>query len=197
MAQVLKTCGRKSSKVRILYPPPMRKNKSFIPGYVIGGSLVLIIFPLIFYVISQRLDGYFGGVLIENLMIRWVLMLILLGVGGVFGVWSIIIQRKIGQGGPLEGYKINVSPKTKKLNTTGPYRYTRNPMLFGTCSLYLAEAMFFNSMAFLLLVITFAIFMVNFVRRTEEKRLLKDFGEEYARYRRRTSLFFPWLPKAE
>jgi len=112
--------------------------------------------------------------------------------GLLFSFWSIVVQNKIGKGGPLEGYKIGISPKTHKLNTTGPYKFTRNPMLFGTCTYYFSLVLFFNSPVFLLLSLMFTIFMIIFVKNTEEKRLLTDFGKEYENYRKKTSLFIPW-----
>lgn len=169
-------------------------NKNFICGYVIGGLIVLIVFPAIFYFGSQKLDLYFNTSLIENSAIRFFLSFVLFALALLFSFWSLVIQNKIGKGGPFEGYKINVSPKTQKLNTTGPYRYTRNPMLFGASSLYFSLSLFFNSLVFFLLVFLFTVFMITFVKITEEKRLLADFGEEYERYRKKTSLFIPLPP---
>jgi len=170
-------------------------NKNFIYGYLIGGLIVLIVFPAIFYFGSQKLDLYFNISLIGNSIIRYFLLFILLATGLLFSFWSIVIQNKIGKGGPFEGYKIDVSPKTQKLNTTGPYKYTRNPMLFGTCLAYFSLSLFLNSLFFLLLVFLFTVSMIIFVKITEEKRLLADFGEEYERYRKKTSLFIPLPPK--
>jgi protein-S-isoprenylcysteine O-methyltransferase Ste14 len=155
----------------------------------------MIVLPAIFYFSSKKLDSYFGASLIEDSTIRLILFFILFVIGLSFSLWSIIVQNKIGKGGPFEGYKINVSPKTQKLNTTGPYKYTRNPMLFGACLLYFSLSLFFNSLTFLLIVFLFIVFMVVFVKNTEEKRLLADFGEEYKAYRKRTSLFIPFPPK--
>lgn len=154
----------------------------------------MIILPVVFYFCSQKIDGSFGLSLIENSTARLFLSFLLLIIGLLFSFWSIAIQNKIGKGGPLEGYNVNVSPKTQKLNTTGPYRYTRNPMLFGTCIFYFSLALFFNSPIFLLFAILFTISMVVFVKNTEEKRLLADFGEEYITYKKTTSLFIPLPP---
>ncbi|MCX6765314.1 MAG: isoprenylcysteine carboxylmethyltransferase family protein, partial [Candidatus Nealsonbacteria bacterium] len=172
----------------------MMANKSFIPGYVIGGSVFMIILPIIFYFGSQKIDSYFGAFLVGDSTVKLFLSLIMLLTGLLFSFWSIVIQRKIGKGGPLDGYKVEVSPRTKKLNTTGPYKYTRNPMLFGTCLFYFSLSLFFNSLAFILLASLFTVIMVTLVKNMEEKRLLADFGEEYEVYRKRTSLFIPLPP---
>jgi protein-S-isoprenylcysteine O-methyltransferase Ste14 len=56
-----------------------------------------------------------------------------------------MIQNVIGKGGPVEIGNIEISPKTENLAVSGPYKNTRNPMLFGTFLVYLAFALFINS----------------------------------------------------
>ena len=155
----------------------------------------MIILPILFYLGAQKIAPYLGILVLGTPVVLFPLGLSLLIIGLLFSFWSIIVQRNIGKGGPLEGHNVSVSPKTQKLNTTGPYRYTRNPMLFGTCTFYFSLALFLNSLAFLLLAFIFTVFMITFVKNTEEKRLLEDFGKEYASYRKATSLFIPLPPK--
>jgi protein-S-isoprenylcysteine O-methyltransferase Ste14 len=95
----------------------------------------------------------------------------------------------------LEVVGLEVSPKTQHLVVTGPYRYTRNPMLFGACAFYYGIAIYLNSVIASALVTLFMLFMLIFVKLTEEPRLLKDFGNDYAEYRQRVSMFVPWTPK--
>ena len=68
-------------------------------------------------------------------------------------------------------------------------------MLFGTCLVYLAFAIYLNSVMAVILVILFMTVMLIFVKLSEEKRLLKDFGESYTEYRSKVSMFIPWIPK--
>lgn len=172
----------------------MKNKKNFLPGYLIGGTGFMIIFPLVFYFISAKIGSHFAPFSINDYA-RVVLAVILIVLGLWFSFWSIFIQRRVGQGGPLQGGKMEISPRTKKLNTTGPYRYSRNPMLFGTCAYYFSLALFLNSPTFFFLSFLFTILMTIFVKKTEEKRLLADFGEEYESYRRKTSFFIPFPPK--
>jgi protein-S-isoprenylcysteine O-methyltransferase Ste14 len=44
-------------------------------------------------------------------------------------------------------------------------------------------------------VALFMTFMLIFVKLTEERRLLKEFGSDYEEYRRRVSMFVPWKQK--
>jgi len=99
----------------------------------------------------------------------------------------------VGKGGPLEISNIEISPKTKNLVVTGPYKYTRNPMLFGTFLIYLAVAVFINSLNAIIPVILFIILMLVMVVKKEELRLTRDFGDKYLEYRRKTSLIIPWI----
>jgi len=116
-------------------------------------------------------------------------------IGFLFAVSSLVIQNVKGEGGPVEFAGIEISPKTKHLVVTGPYRFTRNPMLFGAGMLYYALAVYLNSIVAIIIVTLIMIFMLIFVKMTEEPRLLKDFGSEYEEYRKRVSMFVPWPRK--
>jgi len=164
-------------------------------GYILGGLLVLILIPSVIYSLTILTDLIYKIDLVQNITIQWIIVLLLLVIGFSFGFSSIIYQNIIGKGGPLEISNIEISPKTKNLVVSGPYRYTRNPMLFGTFLIYLAFATWINSLNAILLVILFIVFMLSVVVRNEEKRLLKDFGNQYEEYRRKTSLFIPWFPR--
>jgi protein-S-isoprenylcysteine O-methyltransferase Ste14 len=79
-----------------------------------------------------------------------------------------------------------------KLVTTGPYGYTRNPMLTGVFSLLFGFGLLFGSV-FLLIVFTPLFIFINFweLKSIEEPELEKRLGEEYIEYRERTPMFFP------
>lgn len=163
-------------------------------GYIIGGLLVLIIVPSLIYSLTVLADSIYRISIIQSNDLRLIITVVLLVTGFSFGISSIIYQNVIGEGGPVEISDIEISPKTKNLVTTGPYRLTRNPMLFGTILVYLAEATLLNSLSAILIVAIFAVFMITVVVKKEEQRLLKDFGDQYLQYRNRTSKIFPWFP---
>lgn len=173
----------------------MKNEFQQIVGYLIGGSLVLLIIPFGIYSAALQFDPFIGLVLFQSELARIVLVAILFTIGSVFGVWSIVVQNTIGKGGPLQIGNINISPKTQNLVVSGPYKYSRNPMLFGACLMYLAFAAYLNSITAVITVMLFMIFMLCFVKFSEEKRLLKDFGESYVEYRKNVSMFIPWFPK--
>ena len=171
----------------------MRSRKlQMILGYLVGGCLVLGLLPWGLYTVSARLDPVLGFRLLPELAPRLVVTACLALPGLVFAIWSLVAQNAVGQGGPVEFAGIEISPKTRNLVVTGPYRYSINPMQFGACMLYAAYAVFLGSPAALVCVLAFALVLLLVIRPSEERRLLRDFGESYAEYRRRTSVFFPW-----
>ena len=172
-----------------------RETLQYVIGYLIGGLLFLIGIPFGLYRISRSFDHLIGFQLIPVSGLRLTLAVLLLLIGLLFAFWSTFFQYTIGKGGPLEVANIEVSPKTQNLVVTGPYRYTRNPMLFGACVIYYAIAIYLNSLIAIAIVTLFMVFMLIFVIPTEERRLLKDFGSDYERYRQRVSMFIPWMPR--
>lgn len=161
---------------------------------MVGGLLVFVIVPSILYLASHLLDKLYRIEITGNDLVNWIIFIPLLLTGLLFGIWSIVVQNIIGKGGPVELANIEISPKTKNLVLSGPYRYTRNPMLFGTFLIYLSLAVITNSWYAVLLVLLFILFMLAVVVKEEEKRLVKDFGDQYEGYRKKTSRFIPWFP---
>ena len=173
-----------------------RKTVQPILGYLIGGAVVLVLIPRGLYRASRSFDHLTGIRLIPVAGLRFTVAGSLALFGLLFGLWSIVVQNRIGKGGPLEVANIiEVSPKTQNLVVSGPYKYTRNPMLFGACVYYYGVAIYLDSVIAVALVTLFMTFMLIFVKRSEEPRLLKDFGSDYEQYRQRVSMFVPWMQK--
>jgi protein-S-isoprenylcysteine O-methyltransferase Ste14 len=76
--------------------------------------------------------------------------------------------------------------------TTGPYRYTRNPMLTGVFLFLFGLGLYFDSFS-LVVFFTPLFIAVNAWELTqiEEPELARRFGDEYTAYRRRTPMFIP------
>lgn len=166
-----------------------------ILGYITGGSIVLLIVPSIIYFITAIFDRIYKLEIFRDPLFKWVIIITLLVTGLIFGIWSLIVQNTIGEGGPVEIGNIEISPKTKNLVVSGPYRNTRNPMLFGAFLMYLAFALFINSITAVIIVCIIFVFMLAVVVKMEEKRLLKDFGNQYEEYRKKVSMLIPWFQR--
>ena len=173
----------------------MNNDNKMILGYIVGGLLVIVLVPSIIYIITSLFDNVYRFEIIRNPIIRWIIIIILLSTGLIFGIWSLIVQNTIGEGGPVEIGNIEISPKTKNLVVSGPYKNTRNPMLFGTFLIYLAFSLFINSITSVVIVCAIFVFMLTIVVKMEEKRLLKDFGNQYEEYRKKVSKFIPWFQR--
>jgi Phospholipid methyltransferase len=86
--------------------------------------------------------------------------------------------------------------KDRKLATSGPYAYTRNPLYLGSAFLAAGFAIAGRSWwAGLLVVAYFGIFYYA-VMRNEEQDLDRRFGAAFEAYAARVPLFFPWLANA-
>ena len=153
-----------------------------ILGYVLGGVLFVGLMPTVMWLASGMPPIVHIGAI--RATITGVLML-----GGlVLSVWTIVYMKRCGEGNPMDAFGHEVAPRTQHLMTEGPYRLNRNPMLSGTL-LYLVGVVvwLWTWQALLVWVLFFAIMLVQVI--SEERRLHRDFGEEYDTYRQNTRRF--------
>jgi protein-S-isoprenylcysteine O-methyltransferase Ste14 len=74
--------------------------------------------------------------------------------------------------------------RTNRLVTTGVYRFTRNPMYFGTLLILLGWAVVLKSPFAMFLPAAYMFYMKRFQIRPEERTLSALFGREYGDYLR-------------
>ena len=156
-----------------------------IAGYVLGGVLFVVLLPTLMWLASGMPALKHIGALRASL--TGVLMLC----GLSLSVCTIVYMKRRGKGNPMDAFGHEVAPRTQHLMTDGPYRLNRNPMLTGTL-IYLASFIvwLWTWQAVLVWCVFFAIMFVQVL--TEEKRLSRDFGEEYEAYCRCTGRFLPF-----
>lgn len=113
----------------------------------------------------------------------------LLMIGGLsLSVWTIVYMKKRGKGNPMDAFGHEVAPRTQHLMTDGPYRFNRNPMLTGTLTYLAGAAMWlWRWPAAVVWAAFLAVMLVQVI--SEEKRLRKDFGQEYEDYCKHTRRF--------
>jgi protein-S-isoprenylcysteine O-methyltransferase Ste14 len=172
----------------------MKTPIRYFLGYFIGLGLFYITIPSLFGGLHYLSLNYLQYTLIPFSWLRKTLLVFSLFWGLFFALWSNICLRTVGRGGPTDGFGKAVSPRTRKLVTTGPYRYTRNPMAFGTFLCYFALALYLNSIPVVVFLIILLPLALAYIRRWEERRLAADFGEKFAEYRKRVPMFFPRFP---
>ncbi len=161
----------------------MKKMRE-IAGYVLGGLMFVLLIPTVMWLASGRPD--FGDIPVWRIVIAVVIAV----VGIALSVWSIVYMRHKGDGNPMDAFGHEVAPRTRHLMTDGPYRLSRNPMLTGSFVYYAGVCFCLWTWQALLVFAAFIAIMLLQVR-SEEKRLLQDFGAEYEEYCRRTGRFWP------
>jgi len=138
-----------------------------------------------FVVIALKVDRLIGLTPIFPSSFRVVLSLPVFAVALFLIGWSVFNFMKV------KGTPVPVNPPPK-LVTTGPYAYSRNPMLTGVFALQFGFGVFYGS-ASLLVVFTPLFILLNVweLKAIEEPELVKRLGEDYVEYRKRTPMFFP------
>lgn len=120
--------------------------------------------------------------------------------GAAYLVFSQPNVQLIAMGGGLamagvlvRSWSVGYIEKDQTLATDGPYRYTRNPLYFGSFLIGAGFAIAGGSWPLTLsfLVLFFLIYWT--VMRREAKFLRQKFGEDYERYARSVPFFFPGL----
>lgn len=154
-----------------------------IAGYVLGGLLFVLLLPTLMWLASgmPELAVHIGAL---RASFTGILML-----GGLsLSVWTIVYMKTRGKGNPMDAFGKEIGSRTQHLMTDGPYRINRNPMLTGTLT-YLASfcIWFWSWQSVVVWAVFFAIMFIQVL--TEERRLRKDFGDEYDAYCKQTRRF--------
>lgn len=97
--------------------------------------------------------------------------------------WVLVLE---GQGTPLP-----LDPP-RRLVSTGPYRFLRNPMHLGLLAFLSGEALLFRSPVLLALVAALGAAAFSYGRWREERELAERFGPAYEQYRRTVPA---WVPR--
>ena len=98
--------------------------------------------------------------------------------GAALIAWAIGLFRRIGT-------THDVREPPTRLVTTGPYRFTRNPMYVGLTTILLGIGLLVGTWPFLIPPVVFPLVVSAFFIRREERILERAFGDEYEAFRRR------------
>lgn len=177
----------------------MKETARYIIGYILGFALFVVLIPFGLVELSKLDYLVSGRLLFNSAILRYIVSSMMFIIGACFAIWSNIFLYNKGKGGPTDVLGVSISPQTRKLVTTGPYRYCRNPMVFGAFSLYLSIVLYLNSITGLVCLLVFLIIAIRYLRVWEEKRLIKDFGNEYMEYKKKVPMIFPmkWISKLQ
>lgn len=153
-------------------------------GYLLGLAIFVIGIPALMWMVSGRPCPY-----VPDSTVLCIVSVALSVCGLILSIWSITYMRMIGKGNPFDAYGHEVAPRTKHLMTDGPYRLYRNPMLVG---IYIFDAgvLVWLWSAWPLLIVLAEVVLLTIQVLSEEKRLEKDFGQEYLDYKKRVGRYW-------
>lgn len=164
-------------------------------GGVVGVGVFLIGIPAGLCLVADALERHWTAGLMASDAIRTGLAIGVGAIGLAFAFWSNLELMVVGKGGPCDGFGLAISPRTQSLVTSGPYRYSRNPMAFGALLFNTGVALWLNSPFCLALMAAITVLAVVYLKLVEERRLLRDFDGAYEQYRRAVSMLVPWPPR--
>src|SRR3972149_9499395 len=171
----------------------MKKLYRYIIGYIIGLFIFAFLIPFLLYKLNNATNTLIGIKIINNINLQIIISIPFLLIGLIFGIWSNIVLFKIGKGGPTDGFGVAITPRTKKLVIKGPYRYSRNPMVFGAFLLYFGLSIYLDSLVCIAVLVFLFFWGIIYLRFIEEKRLLKDFGSKFIEYKDKVPMMIPFL----
>lgn len=161
-----------------------RKVRNFFTpiGAIFYGFLIAL-----FIVVALKVDMVFGFTIMLPRPFLLILSLPLLVISLFLIGWSVANFIRV------KGTPVPINPPPK-LVVTGPYAYTRNPMLTGIFTLLFGFGVLFESVSLLIIFTPFFIFInVWQLKAIEEPELVKRLGQDYIAYRNETPMFFPRL----
>lgn len=173
----------------------MIKIKYFII-YLLTIILHLFIAPFVVVLCGFYLDRTFKFSFPSISPVNQIIAVILIIIGFFWEGWALYSLIFVGKGHPQEVFGKPLLPQTVNLITRGPYKLTRNPMVFGLLNIILAWALLYESLSAIIIVFP-AVVILGFlyIRIFEERGLYRRFGREYLEYRKKVPMLIPRRPK--
>ena len=149
-----------------------------------------IVFILLGYLLGQVATAVEWGYFSEYRDWTWdwptILGLSLMVAGTAFRIWCI---RTLGK-------FFTATVKTQhdqRVITSGAYKYLRHPSYSGAYIAAVGSSVFMHAPVAAIFTFIFLFIAYYFRIKAEEETLVKEFGEEYIAYRKRTKKLVPWV----
>lgn len=153
--------------------------------YSIIGLPLFLAHIALFFILSLLLDKIIGFPELLSSPSNRIVSVFFIGTGLFLIVWSMFHFFK------QKGTPVPFNPPPK-LVLSGPYRYSRNPMICGWFLVAFGIGFLLNSIAAVSIgVPLFILFHLWEIEKVEEPELEERFGEEYIAYKRSVGAFFP------
>ena len=164
-----------------------RQRKRII-ALILGGIVTVAVLPIILAILALYIDRWLNLPIILQSPLNWVISIPILILGFFWSIWANIDLFKKGEGGPIP----TKATETIFLVNSGPYKYCRNPMIFGYVLIFVGLGLLLNSWSLMVLIsaIVFGLLM-TYVKVKEERDLEKRFGDSYKKYKDNTSFIIP------
>ena len=151
------------------------------------GVIIFSAFIFLFYLAATYTDNILNFPKLSLNVWNIFIAAILLKFGLFYVGWSVVHFLK-GKGTPVP-----VNPPSG-LIITGPYRYTRNPMLIGVFFILFGIGFWIGSLSMIFIFTPlFIIGNTLELKKIEEPELEKRLGKKYMEYKKRTPMFIPDL----
>lgn len=165
-------------------------TKKTVLATVITVLLTAVIVPAAYWFISAVVDDAFGLQRLVQSPALPILSALAFLIGIFWIYWAYSYLYFVGRGLPTEIFGRALHP-TRYLVTTGPYAYTRNPMMFGLLFILLGVALLQGSISGLVMAPMLMGLLLVYLVAFEEPGLRNRFGEDYAEYRSHVPLLLP------
>ena len=151
------------------------------------GAIIFGLFTIFFIIVAIKIDNLLNlpKILISSFNLFISISLIFMGI--ILTGWSVLHFLKV------KGTPVPLNPPPELVNS-GPYSYTRNPMLTGIFLLMFGIGFWIGSFS-LILVFTPLFILVNTLelKIIEEPELERRLGRKYIEYKKKTPMFIPGL----
>lgn len=136
-------------------------------------NIIVLISGYLGMMLLDSLDKYLG---VFKFQLPLYIGVILIIIGFIIRMWATIHFNK-------NEVKIIEMKKHSKLITSGPYKYSRNPLYIGILGITLGFVFISGSVLGLVFIVLFFFFWDFIIRKTEEPNLLAKFGNSYLIYK--------------
>ncbi len=150
---------------------PLQKILSMVPGFII----FLVISPFLIFQLSLYISGFIPVVFPRGIELGIMVVSFLIAIALM--TWALLELWFKGNGTPAP-----ITP-THRLVTTGPYKWSRNPIELGTNIYFLSLGIFFDALITGFFCMFFGLVLgTAYIKLIEEKEMVVRFGEAYKKY---------------
>ena len=155
-------------------------KKSSLPVFGVGPIYVITCSLITVLVFHLKRQGFFQtGEITSFDLVFQIFGIILIFAGVFFWIYAVLIQN------------IAHEIQSGKLVTIGIYSVTRHPIYTAFFFIFSGILITAHNLFMLGFILLFYLYLVIFMRNTEEKWLAKKFGQEYLEYAKRTPRILP------